>query len=57
MAVSPSHACTTLEQLVVAHALGGLADQRPGHVALGRHQVEVVQVAQQAEAAAARTAE
>ena len=42
-----------VEQLVVAQALRRLADERPGHVAFARHQVEVVQVAQQAQAALA----
>ena len=46
-----------LEQLGVARALRGLADERPGDVALGGHQVEVLQVAQQAEAAVAAALE
>ena len=44
-------------ELLVAGALRALAEQRPGHVALGGHEVEVVQVAQQAERARARAAE
>ena len=56
IAVSPSQRCTTCEQLVVADALGGLADDGPADVALGGHQVQVLQVAQQADAAGAGAA-
>ena len=48
-AVSPSHARTTSSRSWSRSSLGGLADQRPGDVALGGHQVQVVEVAQQAQ--------
>ena len=46
-----------LEQLGVAGTLRGLPDERPGHVALGGHEVQVVEVAQQAERPLARALE
>src|SRR5918999_2670632 len=40
-----------LGELSVARPLRGLAHERPGHVALAAHQVEIVQVAQRSEPA------
>ena len=57
IAVSPSHALNHCQQLAIARALRGLADERPRDVALAGHEVEVMQVAQQAERAVARAAE
>jgi hypothetical protein len=46
-----------VEQFVVAGALRRLADDRPADVALGSHEVQVLQVAQQPDAAGAGAAE
>ena len=57
IAVSPSHAWTDCQQFAIAGALCGLADERPRDVALAGHEIEVVEVAEQAERALARAAE
>ena len=45
------------EQFAIADALCGLADQCPRDVALAGHEIEVVEVAEQAERSLARAAE
>jgi hypothetical protein len=46
-----------VSEVLVAGSGGGLADDGPGDVALGCHEVEIVQIAQQPESAGAGTRE